>query len=63
MQSFGGAMSGGMVSGSGTTAPASTVGPVKRTTVEKYGANPFIPPVESSMPDMNEQINDAHNFP
>jgi len=60
MQSFGGAMGGvGMAS-----EPDNDVGSApRRTTVQKYGEDPFSPPIESPMPDMNEQINTSQNFP
>ena len=63
MQSLGGAMGGGMMGGG--EAPESG-GKVGRTTAQKYGEDPFAPKDigrESSMPDMNEQINDSHGFP
>jgi len=60
MQSFTGAMMGGEAASESDYADNNTV---RRTKVEKYGEDPFAPPVESSMPDMNEQINDSHGFP
>ena len=63
MQNLGGAMGGGMMGGG--EAPKLD-GNVRRTTAQKYGEDPFAPKDigrESSMPDMNEQINNLQNFP
>ena len=60
MQNLGGAM-GGM--GGQSESDYSSDSTPRRTMVEKYGEDPFAPHKESSMPDMNEQINNSQNFP
>jgi len=60
MQSFTGAMLGGAAESE------QGIENVGSTTAQRYGEDPFSSNNigrESSMPDMNEQINDAHNFP